>query len=176
MIGPARFLTVAEARRAVDDWWVNQSNTEPASDAVRDQWLMLDVWLHELEELKNKIREGDKAELLRAMRICAGARLVTPEWLAVAFIEAYDSVARRFEAGSWDDIFGKPVAKGTHVGRLRERRRKRIEVYRAVKLALRADPPPPVDQSLFELVGKVCCVSPSVAKELYYSVKNQLLR
>ena len=67
-----------------------------------------------LEIAKQKIEGGNKAVLLKAMHECLIMRKPLPEWLRLAFLQAYQS-AYPFEIKSWDEIFGKPHRKGANL-------------------------------------------------------------
>ena len=67
-----------------------------------------------LEIAKQKFEEGNKAVLLMALHQCLLMKKPLPEWLRLAFIRAYQS-ATAFEIRSWDEAFGPPHKKGTHL-------------------------------------------------------------
>jgi hypothetical protein len=74
-----------------------------------------DEYLAEVLEILKEIFDGDnKWPLLDAIYRCLQLRRPVPEWLRVAFLDAYEARAR-FEIRSWDEVFGKPVPKGTHL-------------------------------------------------------------
>jgi hypothetical protein len=62
--------------------------------------------------LKRQFEDGDKSVLLSAIYWCLELKRPMPEWLRVAFLDAYEA-AERFR--SWDEVFGRPVAKGAHL-------------------------------------------------------------
>lgn len=66
----------------------------------------------------------DGRDVLRAIFVCAQDGVPMPEWLVYAFAARYRAVMHG-NAASWDDkrAFGKPHAKGTHLSKLRKRRR-----------------------------------------------------
>lgn len=75
-----------------------------------------------LEVLRRLHEDADQHAILLAVRECAAGRLPMPDWLAVAFCDAYAQVRNR-EARSWDDVFGKPVPKGMKIADWRMRQR-----------------------------------------------------
>lgn len=71
-----------------------------------------------LKILKQKFDGGHKAALLVAIRYCCWMRRPLPEWARLAFLQAYDS-ATGFDIKSWDEVFGRPHPKGTHLAKER---------------------------------------------------------
>jgi hypothetical protein len=67
-----------------------------------------------LKILKRKFDGGHKAALLMAIRYCCWMRRPLPEWARLAFLQAYDS---GFDIKSWDEVFGRPHPKGTHLAK-----------------------------------------------------------
>src|SRR5262245_11886754 len=64
--------------------------------------------------LKQRFENGDKTVILKAIQQCLLMRRSLPGWLRVAFLQAYDC-ATGFEIRSWDEAFGAPHPKGTHL-------------------------------------------------------------
>jgi hypothetical protein len=91
-----------------------------------------------------------------------------PWWLSEVFIKACEDV-RYARAKSWDDVFGRPFAKGVHVSRLGHRWSKALSIWKLVTEARARDEP--VDDHLFRKVGKHVGVSTTVAKDIYYVMK-----
>ena len=75
---------------------------------------------------------------------------------------------RRF--GSWDDVFGQPHPKGTHLEQLRLRWSVAFPIWIAVEEARSCGEK--VDDGLFKKVGKEFGVSKTVANQIYYAMKN----
>ncbi len=115
---------------------------------------------------------GDKNALLAAIHICATHCLVLPEWLAKAYISEYDKVLRH-EVGSWDDAFGRPFPKGKHLNAARKKREKAGEVWHRVRQL--HDQGRPIDEALFEEIGKEFALGKTLVSEYYYYVGEQLL-
>jgi hypothetical protein len=94
-----------------------------------------------------------------------------PEWLRVAFLRAYDS-ATGYEIKSWDDAFGRPHPKHTHLQKERRKLQSRSDIIRRVEeLASEM----PTDERLFEKVGKELGIGGSTTvKDIYYEERRKL--
>jgi hypothetical protein len=57
-----------------------------------------------------------------------------PQWLSDVFVKAYEDVCTA-RAGSWDDVFGGPWPKGTHLKQLNNRWSKALPIWQAVETA-----------------------------------------
>ena len=104
-----------------------------------------------LDVAKRKIESGNKAVLLKAMHECLIMRKPLPEWLRLAFLQAYQS-AYPFEIKSWDEVFGKPHPKGAHL----KTRKQHLELdgpisSRVYELAAKGES---IDKELFDKIGK----------------------
>jgi hypothetical protein len=113
----------------------------------------------------------DRKALLAALRVCARCELPMPEWLATAFGAAYDRIAIRYEAKSWDDAFGNPIPKHFRPAAARKNREVGVRIYMRITEIIRARKSPkdaPLDERLFASVGKEFGVSRSDANKLYY--------
>lgn len=122
----------------------------------------------DIEQDRQKFEAGDKWALLAAVRECARCSIPMPDWLATAFILAYDGVLN-CRIGSWDEAFGRPFPKGTHLAAKRKRRTKAPAVWLAVRKA--TDAGEPLDEGLFERVGKKLGLGKTQTAEFYYSQK-----
>lgn len=124
----------------------------------------------ELEKERHRFEAGDKNALLGAIRICATSELPLPHWVASEFIRGYDAVLN-CRAGSWDDAFGRPFPKGTHLAALRKRRRGRIQVMLEVRAAKARGES--VNFKLFEQIGSKLGFGKTLAQELYAEARRQ---
>lgn len=129
--------------------------------------------LQSLPRLEERFRAGNRFALFQAVAACARCDLQMPTWVARGFLRGYDAVVN-LRMGSWDEAFGRPYPKGMHIAKGRLRRLKRFQVYSAAKCILACEPATPIDERLFERVGKDCGVSRSVANQLYYEAKRSL--
>lgn len=125
----------------------------------------------ELTQEQAKFEAGSGIALLGAIRICANHDLPLPQWAARAYIKAYDKVLS-CTAGSWDEVFGRPYKKGTHLAALRKRRMNRIRVW----LAMKHRGERPIDEQLFEDIGKPLGLGKTLVSELYYEGQRQFGR
>lgn len=124
----------------------------------------------DLEELRQRFVDGDQSALLKAMyRSLMVRKTFVPQWLSDAFVKAYEDVCSA-KAGSWDDVFGRPHPKGTHLEQLRDRWSKALPIWQAVETARSRGEK--VDDGLFGEVGKQFGVSKTVANQIYYAMKN----
>ena len=125
-----------------------------------------------MADLERKFVAGEAIAMLKAIRVCANCDLPLPAWAASAYISRFDRV-HSAQAGSWDEVFGRPVPKGTHLKKLRERRALGLAVLERVEqLRNSTDLPPPIDDALFEFVGRAFRISKSHCNELYYLQKR----
>jgi len=92
-----------------------------------------------------------------------------PQWLSDVFVKAYEDVCTA-RAGSWDDVFGRPWPKGTHLKQLNNRWSKALPIWQAVETARTSGKK--IDDGLFTKVGEQFGVSKTVAKKIYYAMKN----
>ena len=104
-----------------------------------------------LQILKEKFEGGNKSVLLYALYYCALLKRSWPEWLRLAFLHTYEAHAR-FEIRSWNDVFGRPVPKGTHLKTEKRNAKLRPVIVERVR-ALKAEGRP-IDKSLFEEIGR----------------------
>jgi hypothetical protein len=116
---------------------------------------------------------GDKRAFMDAIDTCARWQIVIPPWAASAFSGGYAKV-RSLKSGSWDDVFGRPFAKGIHLQRSRKRREVGPAVYLAVEEVRRKDPNLAIDDGLFESIGRRFNIGKTLANELYYQWKHRI--
>ena len=131
-------------------------------------------WLaaQELKYWQAKHAKGDKAAVLEGLYLCTLNDLPMPRWLVYAFLAAYRAI-RQYEARTWDEVFGKPHKKGTHLAAKRDEREKAIQIYQRVKQIKATNPGTAIDEALFERVGDEFGVGRSTANEYYYKVKKR---
>jgi hypothetical protein len=126
----------------------------------------------------NKLEHVDDLDgfaVLGAIRECITSGLVAPEWLAYAFNSRYNSVLS-CRAKSWDDpkAFGLPYKKGTNIASLRKKRMLMFAVWNEIILIKKMNPDTPIDDGLFESVGKKFALGKTLCSEYYYSAKSYL--
>lgn len=118
----------------------------------------------ELQSCERDFIAGDKLALAHAVAICACADLVLPEWVARAFLQGFNEL-REFKVKSWDDVLGQPRPKGTHARALRKRRERSFLAWAHVRHLAASGTP--IDNEMFEAVGKRLHVGRELAKRFY---------
>lgn len=140
------------------------------------------VALHELDELEKRFDAGDRWALMLGIRKCANFDLVMPEWLACAYIKAFDTV-NNHRVKSWDDVFGPPLTKGAQLSARRKKREKSVHVWNEVQSHLLAEQvwnektrqwesARPIDDELFTKVGEKLGLGLTLTKTYYTEWKN----
>ena len=125
-----------------------------------------------LEILKERFEGGDKSALLYAIYHCLLLKRPIPEWLRLEFLHAYEAHAR-FEITLWDEVFGPPVPKGTHLKTEKRNAEFRPLIIERVR-ALSAKQP--IDKALFDLIGEEIGISGTTVSEIYYDERSRELR
>ncbi len=173
------------------EWTLEEAQAEsdkaladnPARESY-DPTLPLFQWfaLKRLEECREAFHRGDEYELMHAIRICANHGLPLPEWAAMAYIKAYDSVINA-RAKSWDEVFGAPYPKGKHLNATRKKRMLEFAVYNRINEILRGEPVTsampqrtPTDGYLLERVAKEFHIGKTLAAEYYGSAEAKMRR
>jgi hypothetical protein len=124
-----------------------------------------------LEILKEIFDGGNKWPLLYAIHQCLLLKRPLPEWLRLAFLDAYDS-ATGYEIKSWDDAFGRPHPKGAHIEKQKRHLKLRYVIVQRVE-ELRSEMP--VDKKLFEKIGKELGIGRSTTvSDIYHEQRRQL--
>jgi hypothetical protein len=126
-----------------------------------------------LEILKERIEAGDKSALLYAIYHCLLMKRPLPEWLRLEFLHTYEAHAR-FEIRSWDEVFGPPVPKGTHLEKKKRNAELRLLIIERVQ-ALKAENP--IDKGLFEKIGRELNppLKATTVSEIYYDERSREL-
>jgi hypothetical protein len=138
-----------------------------------DPTLPLYRWeaLHRLDALQRQFSEGDKFALMQAIGVCANHGLVMPKWVARGYIKGYYAVLN-CNTDSWDGAFGRPYRKGFHLGKARLRRELRFAVRNRISEIRIAEPKTPIDDGLFERVGKEFGIGKTLCNRLYYEAER----
>src|SRR5262245_36627819 len=123
-----------------------------------------------LEILKAKLEHGDKSALLNAIYHCLLLKRPLPEWLRLIFLDLYEAHAR-LALRSWDEVFGPPVPKGTHL----ETEKRKAELRPLVLERVR-ESGLPIDRGLFEKIGEELGMPGSTIDDLYYDERSRELR
>jgi hypothetical protein len=151
-----------------------------------------------LDILRQKLKDGDKSALLEALyHWCLMNRPYgfveapvedngkpsdeiggvvglpqfrpLPEWLRLAFKDAYERGRARFETKTWDDIFDAPVPKSTQ---LEKDKLRRLVIKRVWALKVER----PIDRGMFEQIGKELGIAAGTIDGLYYDERSRTLR
>lgn len=129
---------------------------------------------HELKELYELYRTKNSAAIIEALFVCSLNSLPIPRWCEMAFLASYRKV-RHYKAKSWDDVFGPPHPKGTHLGTKRQEREFGRKVYNRIRQVKKDDPSIPIDGWLFQKIGKEFGIGgKTLTEEYYYKWKNIL--
>lgn len=120
-----------------------------------------------LKELYDNRRDEGAQTIIDALFVCASHSLPIPRWCEKSVISGYLSVAQ-FKAKCWDDVFGHPHPKGTHLGTKRQEREKCRVVYSYIEKLRKDDATIAIDGSLFEAVGKKFAIGGKTLTEGYY--------
>ena len=126
-----------------------------------------------INESRKRIEAGDGFEVLACIRRCVTSGLIAPKWLGMEFNKRYDAVLN-CRAKSWDDdiAFGMPYKKGTNISALRKKRILSLAVYNEIRSMLIINPNTPIDEGLFETVGKKFNLGKTLTSEYYYEQKK----
>jgi hypothetical protein len=139
--------------------------------STREDQIFITAAFHRLDELESQFESGDGFALLAAIRVCANWGLTMPAWVAEAYITRYDQVLS-CQAGSWDEVFGRPYPERSRLANMRQRRELRFDVYHRIRQILACEPTTPIDTALFEKVGAQVGIKKTLCAELYYEAKS----
>jgi hypothetical protein len=118
------------------------------------------------DEMRQRYEAGEKSALLWCLDTCLHYNRPIPDWLKEAFHKAYDA-ALCHEFASWDDVFGKPLAKGKRLAT--ERRNYEI----GSDLYMRVDGLKSEGLAIDKAIAKAAeefKLGYSVARNLYYEI------
>jgi hypothetical protein len=118
-------------------------------------------WNTFFDDNERDYRGGEKRALIMTISMCSRFNLRLPAWAREAILKAYISPPK-----SWDDIFGRPLAKGK--GHKAVQRRQRIEmavIGRVRELHAQGEP---IGPALFKKVGKEFDVSAGTIRDINY--------
>ena len=137
----------------------------------------IDFDLH-CEENRTSYEEGDMPSLLRMLVQCAFYRRTMPEWAANALVSNYRA-ALAGQIRSWDDVFGRPWQQERPRAQRRSVRTRtwKWEVWKLVHERHKGKGKPPIDNKLFEKVGRELAIGgKSTVAALYGEVERVLRR
>jgi hypothetical protein len=120
--------------------------------------------------LKRDFESGNKSALLDALYVCLELKRPIPKWLQVAFLNAFEAV-ERYEIRTWEQAFGKPVPKGTHLKPRKRDAELSLNIIERVEALKRAGTK--VDKDLFRAVGREWGINGTRASEIYYAARRR---
>ena len=125
--------------------------------------------LQDLMVLERCFTAGDKQALLDAIGRCALQEITMPDWVVTGFLNAYRSFTHH-RVKTLGDAFGVSQPKGKHLNAARKKREKAAVVWSRVnELSKRGAP---IDDSLFEAVGRELSIGKTLVSEYYYHFKR----
>jgi hypothetical protein len=148
-----------------------------ARDGKRSEDDRIDFDLYS-DENRASFEAEDKTALFRVLTLCALFRRPLPEWASAAFISIYRA-ALAGEIRSWDDVFGRPWEQEKRGAQQRGVRTQswKWEVWKLVHELHEGEGKPPIDDALFERVGKELGIGGrSTVKALYGRVERAFRR
>ena len=131
------------------------------------------VALEALDELEQSFKEGHEGVLMQAIEACAISDVSLPDWLAAAVIERTRAMLWG-RVDSWDKVFPPPFKKGTRLSKVEPNAVLATKISLRIAEIRRATPRVPLDNELFESVGKEFGVSRSQCSKLYYAATNMV--
>ena len=119
-----------------------------------------------IEECRKRFEAGEANALLDALDYCARSGSAMPLWLAEAFCTRYDKWLR-YDAKTLDQAFGVE-RKGERIPDRRVRGSLKAPVAWEV-IRLHKQEKLPIDEALFERVGKRLKIPMGTARDIYYT-------
>jgi hypothetical protein len=131
-----------------------------ASDEYVTTLEAISVWsVPAWEKAEQDFLAGDKSALLGTVATCLQLGIPVPDWARNALWEVYNNRPK-----SWDQAFGPPIPKGKSATATYRDRSLQSKIVLDIGHSER-----PIDQELFDEIGKRYNVSGAMAKRLYYS-------
>ena len=107
------------------------------TDVIDKDVQMITRWAfaHELLDLREQFEKDPTAPNLipRGLFLCARADFAMPRWLGDAYVKAWRKVHAMCESKSYDDVFGKPYPKGSHLSTIRDKKMYQSTVFLYIK-------------------------------------------
>jgi hypothetical protein len=118
-----------------------------------------------IKDCRKRFDAGEAAALLDAVDYCARSGTAMPLWLAEAYCSRYIAWLT-YEVKTLDQAFGVE-RKGERIPE--RRKRKLLEASVAMEVdKLHRQKKLPIDEALFERVGKILNITPGMARDIYY--------
>ncbi len=122
-----------------------------------------------IEDCRKRFEAGDPKALIEAMDYCARSGTAMPMWLGQAACDRFDKWFR-YEVKTLDEAFGVE-RKGERVSDRKQRLwlqpRVACEVSR-----LHREENLPIDEALFEQVGKILNIKAGMVRDIYYNANR----
>jgi len=136
--------------------------------------LLIEKWeaAQEIKFWHQKLCKGEKKAIIESLYLCVLNDFLVPSWLTLAFLRAYRDV-NHYRAASWDEVFGPPHRKGIHLKAKKDEKDKSVRVWVRVK-QIQKTKGEPIDEFLFESIGKEFGICRSLASKHYYSLEKRL--
>jgi hypothetical protein len=131
-------------------------------------------FLHQgfLDGCKAEYDAGNQYALMQAIWVCAKESHPIPQWAADPYIRGFEA-CRQGNAKSWDDVFGRPYAKGAQLNALMKRHSKQWPLVNRIREIRAADPTRALDENLFEEVGIEFVLSKTLVSDYYYDARKR---
>jgi len=119
---------------------------------------------------RNYEESGNSGFLFLALNVCSQEGLMVPAWLAEAFghIWTREKVAK---ARSWDEVFGKPIAKGMQPDAQQRRSELQPKIFERVQELSRAGKS--INKTLYADIGDEFEISGGYVEKLYGQEKRK---
>jgi hypothetical protein len=118
-----------------------------------------------VQDCRKRFEAGEAEALLDAVDRCARTGTAMPLWLAEAFCSRYIAW-RTYQHKTLDQAFGVD-RKSERISERRKREMLKARVAVEVDTARRQEKLP-IDEALFERVGKSLKIKPGTARDIYY--------
>lgn len=129
--------------------------------------LHAELFLQSAEAWWRSNKEEGKRALIQSMAVCVKMDIPWPQWVKDGFLDAYSKAA-----GSWDEVFGRPLPPRKKASKKQHWDKFQLRVFRLVR-ERNTKKNEPIDEVLFEKVGKKIGISGSNAREMYYDALRQ---
>src|ERR1700682_2527836 len=119
-----------------------------------------------IENCRKRFEAGEATALLDAIDCCARSGTAMPLWLADAYCSGYFAW-QTYKFKTLDQGFGVE-RKGERISERRSREMLKAPVAMEVDKLHRQEKVP-IDEALFERVGKILQIKPGTARDVYYN-------
>ncbi len=118
-----------------------------------------------IDECRKRFELGEAGALLDAIDYCARSGTAMPPWIADAFCARYLAWLT-YKVKTLDQAFGVE-RKGKRISELRKRETLKPRVAIEVDKLHRQEKVP-IDEALFERVGRILDIKPGMARDIHY--------